>query len=102
MPILGNCGDKREAETLSRDLGVSCKLCATLRERRRSRGELAECLAGPATSGEALRRYRVGRTTPRVDFRSAGCLIHLLRGSSRELSGDPGAVDATTLGSWKE
>ena len=31
-------------------------------------------MAGLATSGEALRRYRVGRATPGVDFRSAGYL----------------------------
>ena len=34
-----------------------------------SRGELAKGLAGPPTSVEALRRCRVGGTTPKVDFR---------------------------------
>src|SRR5215217_262630 len=79
---------------VSRDPAPSYKLCVTLRERRRSHGELAEGLAGLATSGEASRRYRVGRTTPGVDFCSAGCLIRFVRGGSRELSGDPSAVDA--------
>lgn len=72
---------------LSRDLSPSRKLCATRRERRMSREGLAKGLARPATSGEALRRCRVGRTKSRVDFQSARCLIHLVRGS-RELSGD--------------
>ena len=34
-------------------------------------GKLAKSLARPATSGETFRRHRVGRATPRVDFRPA-------------------------------
>src|SRR4028118_677150 len=56
--------------------------------------KLAKSLTRPTTSGETLQRRRVGRATPRVDFRSAGCLIHLLGGGSRERSGDPSAIDA--------
>jgi len=54
--------------------------------------KLAKSLTRPTTSGETLQRRRVGRATPRVDFRSAGCLIHLLGGGSRERSGDPSAI----------
>ena len=83
-----------EGGVLSRSPDPSCKLCTTSRERRMSRGELAKGLAGPPTSGEALRRCRVGGTTPRVDFGFSGHFIYLIRGGSRELSGDPSAMDA--------
>jgi hypothetical protein len=59
-------------------------------------GKLAKSLSRRATSGETLRRRRVGRATLRVEFRSAGCLIHLLGGGTERQA--VGGMQSASLG----
>ena len=59
-------------------------------------GKLAKSLSRPATSGETFRRRRVGRVTQRVDFRSTGCLIHLLGGGTERQA--VGGMQPASLG----